>query len=69
MKEIYLTCLFYKLLQLKKLQDKVKHFEDLELIMENENTQLEEAEQSLIMERLDVLQRAFDAGIPKSKGA
>ncbi|KAL1541813.1 SWI/SNF complex subunit SWI3A [Salvia divinorum] len=55
--------------QLKKLQDKVKHFEDLELIMESENAQLEEAEQSLIMERLDVLQRAFDAGIPRSKVA
>ncbi|KAH6831567.1 hypothetical protein C2S53_018983 [Perilla frutescens var. hirtella] len=53
--------------QLKKLQRKVKYFEDLEQIMENENAQLEELEESLITERLDVLQRVFDAGISRSK--
>lgn len=54
-------------MQLKKLQGKVKHFEDLEQIMENENAELEEAEESLIVERLGVLQRVFDAGISRSK--
>lgn len=54
-------------MQLKKLQDKVKRFEDLERIMENENAQLESMEESLIAERLGVLQRVFDAGISRSK--
>lgn len=54
-------------MQLKKLERKVKYFEDLEVMMEDENAQLEELEESLTAERLDVLQRVIDAGISRSK--
>lgn len=54
-------------MQLRKLQRKMKYFEDLELIMEKEHAQLEELEESLIAERLNVLQRLFTTGISKSK--
>ncbi|KAL0355065.1 UNVERIFIED_CONTAM: SWI/SNF complex subunit SWI3A [Sesamum radiatum] len=53
--------------QLTKLRCKLKYFDDLELIMGNEHTQLEELEESLIGERINVLQRIFTAGITKPK--
>ncbi|KAJ8772424.1 hypothetical protein K2173_027601 [Erythroxylum novogranatense] len=51
--------------QLKKLKYKVKHFDDLEVIMEKEYAELEELKESLIDERIDVIQRAITSGIPK----
>ncbi|KAL3818544.1 hypothetical protein ACJIZ3_004449 [Penstemon smallii] len=53
--------------QVKKLRRKMKYFEDLEVIMGKEHAQLEELEESLVAERLNVLQRMFNAGIDKSK--
>ncbi|EEF51740.1 SWI/SNF complex subunit SWI3A [Ricinus communis] len=51
--------------QLKKLQYKIKHFDNLELIMEKEYAELEELQESLIEERMDVVQRAIMAGLSK----
>ncbi|GAB4845776.1 hypothetical protein Ancab_039185 [Ancistrocladus abbreviatus] len=51
--------------QLKKLGWKIKHFEDLERIMEKEHAQLEELKESIIVEQIDILQKIFDAGIPR----
>ncbi|XP_038880615.1 SWI/SNF complex subunit SWI3A [Benincasa hispida] len=53
--------------QIKKMQCKVKHFEDLELIMETECPVFEELEDKLLMERVSVLQSAFDLGISRWK--
>ncbi|XP_050937437.1 SWI/SNF complex subunit SWI3A isoform X2 [Cucumis melo] len=53
--------------QMKKMQRKIKHFEDLELIMETEYPVIEELEDKLLMERVSVLQSAFDLGIPRWK--
>ncbi|KAJ9676581.1 hypothetical protein PVL29_021879 [Vitis rotundifolia] len=51
--------------QMKKLHCKIQHFEDLELIMEKEYTHLEELKESIIAERIDILQRVFNAGISR----
>ncbi|KAJ6410454.1 hypothetical protein OIU84_007240 [Salix udensis] len=51
--------------QMKKLHHKIKHFDDLELIMEKEYAELDELTESLTEERIDVLQRAIRAGISK----
>ncbi|KAJ4728825.1 SWI/SNF complex subunit SWI3A [Melia azedarach] len=51
--------------QLKKLQSKVKYFEDLEMIMEEEYTEMMELKECLVEERIDVLQRALNAGVSK----
>ncbi|KAK6148052.1 hypothetical protein DH2020_018964 [Rehmannia glutinosa] len=53
--------------QLKKLRRKMKYFEDLELIMEKEYTQLEELEESLVAQRMNALEMVFTADITKSK--
>ncbi|CAK9330316.1 unnamed protein product [Citrullus colocynthis] len=53
--------------QMKKMQRKIKHFEDLELIMETECPVIEELEDKLLMERVSVLQSAFDLGISRWK--
>ncbi|KAG8379456.1 hypothetical protein BUALT_Bualt07G0090400 [Buddleja alternifolia] len=53
--------------QMKKLRRKMMYFEDLEVIMEKEHAQLEKLEESLVAERMYVLQRVFSAGITKSK--
>ncbi|XP_011023954.1 PREDICTED: SWI/SNF complex subunit SWI3A [Populus euphratica] len=53
--------------QLKKLHHKIKHFDDLELIMEKEYAEFDELTESLTEERIDVLQRAIRAGISKSR--
>ena len=52
---------------MKKLHHKIKHFDDLELIMEKEYAELDELTESLTEERIDVLQRAIRAGISKSR--
>lgn len=49
--------------QMKKLHQKIKHFDDLELIMEKEYTEIEDLKDSLLAERIEVLQRAVNAGI------
>lgn len=51
--------------QLKKISCKIKHFDDLEVIMEKEYAQMEELKEYLIEERINALQRAFNAGIPR----
>ncbi|VFQ91343.1 unnamed protein product [Cuscuta campestris] len=48
--------------QLKKLQHKVKHMEELELIMGDQQTRMKEVEANLIDERISVLQRVFSNG-------
>ncbi|CAL5440674.1 unnamed protein product [Camellia sinensis] len=53
--------------QLKKLQRKIKHFDDLELIMEKEYAQLEDIKESMIVERMNVLHRVFNAGASRWK--
>lgn len=50
--------------QLRKIQYKIKHFEELELIMDQEYTTIQEIKESLIKEWLKVLKRAFEAGSP-----
>ncbi|KAJ7957214.1 SWI/SNF complex subunit SWI3A [Quillaja saponaria] len=53
--------------QVGKMQHKIKHFEDLELLMEKEYSEIEEQKESLLEERVDVLQRTFSAGISRWK--
>lgn len=50
---------------MKKLHQKIKHFDDLELIMEKEYTEIEDLKDSLLAERIEVLQRAVNAGISR----
>ena len=52
---------------MKKLQCKIKHIDDLELIMEKEYTQLEELKESIIAEQMNALQRVFSTGISRWK--
>ncbi|KAI9079659.1 hypothetical protein K1719_038280 [Acacia pycnantha] len=53
--------------QIEKLQHKAKHFEELELLMEKEYAEIEELKNSLLSERIDVLQKTFSAGVPRWK--
>ncbi|KAI3943614.1 hypothetical protein MKX01_039242 [Papaver californicum] len=53
--------------QLRKTSLKVKHFEDLELIMEKEYVYIQEQKESIITDWVDVLQRVFRAGIPRRR--
>ncbi|KAK3142284.1 hypothetical protein QOZ80_4BG0344620 [Eleusine coracana subsp. coracana] len=48
---------------LKKIQYKIKHFEELEAIMDQEYTTIQEIKGSLINDWLNVLGQAFQAGI------
>ncbi|XP_047070461.1 SWI/SNF complex subunit SWI3A homolog [Lolium rigidum] len=50
--------------QLRKIQYKIKHFEELELIMDQEYTTIQEIKESLIKDWLKVLKRAFETGAP-----
>lgn len=50
---------------MKKLHQKIKHFDDLELIMEKEYAEIEDLKDSLLAERIEVLQRAVNAGISR----
>ncbi|KAM7253933.1 hypothetical protein ACFE04_028503 [Oxalis oulophora] len=53
--------------QLKKLDRKMKHIDDLELMMEKEYLEMDEMKERLIAERIDVLHKRFSAGKFKSK--
>ncbi|KAF7834021.1 SWI/SNF complex subunit SWI3A [Senna tora] len=53
--------------QTEKLQHKIKHFEELELLMEKEHTEIEELKNSLLTERIDVLKKTFSAGVSRWK--
>ncbi|XP_058786373.1 SWI/SNF complex subunit SWI3A [Vicia villosa] len=53
--------------QIEKMQQKVKHFDELELLMEKEHTEMEELKDSILTERIDVLRRTFKSGIAKWK--
>lgn len=53
--------------QLKKIQCKSKHFEELELIMEKEYSQIQELKEYILAERINVLQHACNAGISRWK--
>ncbi|XP_006652420.3 SWI/SNF complex subunit SWI3A [Oryza brachyantha] len=50
--------------QLKKIQYKIKHFEELELIMDQEYATIQQIKVSLVDEWLKVLKRAFESGTP-----
>ena len=49
------------------MQHKVKHFEDLEMMMEMEHAEMEELKESLLSDRINVLQGTFNAGISRWK--
>lgn len=51
--------------QLKKLQSKVMHFEDLEHIMEKEHDELQELKVCVVAERMDILKKIVSAGISR----
>ncbi|XP_022736549.1 SWI/SNF complex subunit SWI3A-like isoform X2 [Durio zibethinus] len=51
--------------QLKKLQSKIKHCEDAELLMEKEYAAIEELKEYILGERINILQRTFSVGISK----
>ncbi|XP_062115887.1 SWI/SNF complex subunit SWI3A [Humulus lupulus] len=53
--------------EMKKLHCKIKHFEDLEVMMKKKHAEMEEMEDILLEERINVLQQAFTAGIPRWK--
>lgn len=53
--------------QLKKLQCKVKHMEDLEHMMEKEHVLLEESKDDIIAQRVATLGKIFDAGISRPR--
>ncbi|RDX64453.1 SWI/SNF complex subunit SWI3A, partial [Mucuna pruriens] len=53
--------------QIEKLQHKVKHFDDLELLMEKEHAEMENLKDSILTERIDVLRRTFRSGITRWK--
>lgn len=53
--------------QLKKLQSKAKHLDELEQILEKEHVQIEGLEEHLITERISILEEIFRSGIPRSK--
>lgn len=53
--------------QLKKLQNKVKHLEELERIMEKQSDQIEGFEEYLLTERMSVLEEIFQLGISSWK--
>ncbi|XP_021865931.2 SWI/SNF complex subunit SWI3A isoform X1 [Spinacia oleracea] len=53
--------------ELKKLQCKVKHMEDLEHMMEKEHVLLEESKDDIIAQRVATLGKIFDAGISRPR--
>ncbi|KAK1272235.1 SWI/SNF complex subunit SWI3A [Acorus gramineus] len=50
-------------LQLKKVQYKMKHFEELKSIMEEEYNHIQQLKESTLADWLDVLKQTFDAGL------
>ncbi|TKY73677.1 SWI/SNF complex subunit SWI3A [Spatholobus suberectus] len=53
--------------QIEKLLHKVKHFDDLEFLMEKEHTEMENLQDSFLTERIDVLRRTLRSGITRWK--
>ncbi|AES73038.1 putative transcription factor MYB/SANT family [Medicago truncatula] len=53
--------------QVEKLQQKVKHFDELELLMEKEHAEMEELKDSILTERIDVLRKTFKSGVARWK--
>ncbi|KAL2907178.1 SWI/SNF complex subunit SWI3A [Bienertia sinuspersici] len=53
--------------QLKKLQHKVKFFEDLEHMMEKEHEVLEESKDDIIVKRVATLRSIIDAGVSRPR--
>ncbi|OMO93839.1 hypothetical protein COLO4_16638 [Corchorus olitorius] len=53
--------------QFKKLHSKIKHCEEAEQLMEKEYAAIEEIKEYILEERLNILQRTYGAGIPKSR--
>ncbi|XVF54728.1 hypothetical protein PTKIN_Ptkin05aG0204500 [Pterospermum kingtungense] len=53
--------------QIKKLHSKIKHCEDAELLMDKEYAAIEELKEYILGERINILQRTFNAGISKSR--
>lgn len=51
--------------QVKKLQHKMKHVEALNLMMEKQHGQMKDLEESLVTERMDILQKIFSAGLSR----
>ncbi|TQE12918.1 hypothetical protein C1H46_001564 [Malus baccata] len=54
--------------QMKKLHFKLDYVKDLEQIMKKEHAQIEDAEDFLVQERINVLQRTFDSSVPRWRG-
>ncbi|KAH7683241.1 SWI/SNF related-matrix-associated actin-dependent regulator of chromatin subfamily C protein [Dioscorea alata] len=52
-------------MQLKKIQHKMKHFEELESIMEKEYADIQQQKESILEEWITVLQESVRAGIPR----
>ena len=50
---------------MKKVRDKIKYFEHLELIMEKEYAEMDELKGLLVTERIDILPRALSTGASK----
>ncbi|XP_050375830.1 SWI/SNF complex subunit SWI3A isoform X2 [Argentina anserina] len=51
--------------QMKKLHCKLKNVEELELLMEKEYVEIEEEEKSLLGERIDIIQKTLNSGVPR----
>ncbi|KAK4351115.1 hypothetical protein RND71_030428 [Anisodus tanguticus] len=51
--------------QVKKLQHKMKHVDALNLMMEKQQGQMKDLEESLVTERMDILQKIFSAGVSR----
>ncbi|XP_010250631.1 PREDICTED: SWI/SNF complex subunit SWI3A isoform X2 [Nelumbo nucifera] len=54
-------------MQIRKIHCKIKHFEELELIMEKEYTHIEELKEYFIAERINVICEALRVGISRWK--
>ena len=52
-------------MKLKKMKSKLKFLEELEVIMDAEEKVMEGAKETIIQERISVLQSAFSCGITK----
>lgn len=53
--------------QMKKIQCKIKHFKELEFIMEKEYTLIQQMKESILDKWVGVIQQIFQAGIPRWK--
>ncbi|CAA7400555.1 unnamed protein product [Spirodela intermedia] len=54
-------------LQIKKMLHKMKHFGELESIMEEQYAQIQQLKEDILQEWIDISQRALSAGIPRWK--